>query len=161
MLLAQRSTKLSAKLATKHELRNATTLSGTLLQPSEARHMRGPSDCTAIRSRRLADHAMVVRPGSRLRIAGLLSRRWRAWLRYGGVADQPSSDLSINSAPCPSFPGVRAMPARAKIGLLETSQTTGAQIARRQPAKAQAIPGHRTVFSCSHQKRGPPPLPSC
>ena len=77
------------------------------------------------------------------------------------AAAHTSSDLSINSAPCPSFPGVRAMPARAKIGLLETSQTTGAEIARRQSAKAPDIPGHRTVFSYSHPKRGPPPLPSC
>jgi hypothetical protein len=76
------------------------------------------------------------------------------------AAEKPSSDLSIRSAPCPSFPSVRAVPARAKIGLLQTSQTACAVISHCQPAKAQNKSGHRTIYSCSHQKRGPP-LPSC
>ena len=77
------------------------------------------------------------------------------------AAETPSSDFSIRSPLCPSFPGARAIPPRAKVGLLQISQTASAVISHRQPPKAQNKSVPRTIFRCSHPKRGPPPLPSC
>ncbi len=68
-----------------------------------------------------------------------------------------SAGAGIDAARCPQFPGVRALPAAAKLsGLTKSSQAFYTSIVGHPATHAQTEALYRISYSRAGQKRGPP-----
>jgi hypothetical protein len=73
-----------------------------------------------------------------------------------GTQTGSSSERSVQSGACPSFPSIRAIPAAANTGLPKASPAAFAPVLNYPASHPQTEPLLRIWFSLAGQKRGPP-----
>jgi hypothetical protein len=73
-----------------------------------------------------------------------------------GTQTGSSSERSVQSGACPSFPSIRAIPAAANTGLPKASPAVFAPVVNCPASHPQTEPLLRIWFSLAGQKRGPP-----
>jgi hypothetical protein len=81
----------------------------------------------------------------------------RAGVHHCLLTNRAPTGPAFNVARCPNFPGVRAVPAAAKLaGLVQTSRAVFASTVSHPTTHAQSEALYRISYNRAGQKRGPP-----